>query len=126
MHVTVYRTRQRGVRLPSPQAGVHGRLRVETWRDGYTRQLAAKLVDESEGDRLLLPELLHAQVRRITPRGIVISGLEVVPRRNTNKSSADRYSQTWWCLVHTLALGQYLDVVDPAEHPLANGTPRTF
>lgn len=104
MQVTVYRTRRRGVRLPQPAAGVTGHLQLDLWRVRATRQLAAKLTSAPDGATLLLPELLAARVERITRNGIVIAGTEIVPRRGTAKSSADRYAQTWWCLVHAEAL----------------------
>lgn len=103
MQVTVYRTRQRGVRLPAPAAGVRGQLLLELWRLRHARQLAAKLTREDDASLLLLPELLAARVERITRNGIVIAGTEIVPRRGSMKSSADRYPQTWWCLVHPQA-----------------------
>lgn len=103
MQVTVYRTRRRGVRLPQPAPGVAGHLQLDLWRVRATRQLAAKLTSAPDGATLLLPELLAARVERITRSGIVIAGTEIVPRRGTAKSSADRYPQTWWCLVHTAA-----------------------
>lgn len=104
MQVTVYRTRQRGIRLAAPAVGVHGHLQLGLWRMRATRQLAARLTSEHEGSMLLIPELLPARVERITRTGIVIAGTEVIPRRASAKSSADRYPQTWWCLVGTDSL----------------------
>lgn len=100
MQVTVYRTRQRGIRLPAPADGVRGELVLELWRLRHARQLAARLTRADDASVLLLPELLAARVERITRGGIVVAGIEIVPRRGTAKSHADRYPQTWWCLVH--------------------------
>jgi peroxiredoxin len=49
--------------------------------------------------RTLTPELLPARVERITENGLVIAGTEVIPRRATAKSSADRYRRCGgvWC-----------------------------
>lgn len=99
MQVTVFRTRQRGIRLAVPAVGVRGHLQLGLWRVRATRQLAAKLTSGPDSMTLLLPELLPARVERITRNGIVIAGTEVIPRRASTKSGADRYVQTWWCLV---------------------------
>ncbi|GAB3667373.1 hypothetical protein [Ramlibacter alkalitolerans] len=79
---------------------MRGQLQLGLWRVRYTRQLAARLASEDDPAALLLPELLPASVERITCKGIVIAGTEVVARRAAAKSGADRYPQTWWCLVH--------------------------
>jgi hypothetical protein len=112
VEVTVYRTRQRGLRLPAPTPGVHGHLQLGLWRIRHTRQLAATLVASPDSTTLLIPTLLAARVERITRSGIVIAGTEVIPRRASAKSSADRYSQTWWCLV----------IQDTRELPTSQGT----
>jgi hypothetical protein len=120
VHVTVYRTRQRGIRLPAPAAGVRGHLELGLWRLRSTRQLAARLTSEHDASSLLLPELLPASVERITRNGIVIAGTEVVPRRAAAKSTADRYPQTWWCLVHPVSLAECdLDALERLGHSAA-------
>lgn len=43
----------------------------------------------------LLPVLDHATVIKITGRGIVITGLELLP--SGRKGPIDRCKQTWWC-----------------------------
>ncbi|MGE4243520.1 hypothetical protein [Ramlibacter sp.] len=102
MYVTVYRVRDRGVRLPSPKSGVGGYLELGPWRDGYEKPLLrARLVLQPGTADSLLPDLYFAHVRRITGNGLHLVGLEVIARRANNKASADRYRQTWWCLVHT-------------------------
>ncbi len=110
----MYRIKDRGLRLPHPMRGVHGHLHLVA--DPY-RQLGlrARLTDENRPDALVLPELLDASVRRISRSGIVITGLEVVPRRPNRKANADRYAQTWWCLVHTLWVAESLDTAEPGE-----------
>lgn len=100
----MYRTRQRGIRLPAPAEGVPGHLHLALWRVRHARELCARLTTEHDSLVLLLPELLPARVERITRQGIVIAGTEVIPRRaGSKKSGADRYPQTWWCLVHAMA-----------------------
>lgn len=105
---TVYRLYERGMRLPRPKQGVQGWLTLNPWRDGYQKpELKATLTFGSDGSAMVIPELHYAQVRKITGSGLVIRGVEVVPRRNTRKSSVDSYAQTWWCLVHTSPDDEY-------------------
>jgi len=111
VHATVYRTRDKGVRLPRPQQGVSGHLVLLPWKDGSRTSLRAKLTDERSQASSLLPDLHDALVERISANGIKISGTEVIARRTTNKSSADYFRQTWWCLVHTIYIAEFLDVV---------------
>jgi hypothetical protein len=118
MYATVYRTRSKGVRLPAPSRPEAGRLTLESRKDGDASHLAACLL--SDGDKLVLPELLHARVRRISANGIVIAGQEVVPRRTNNKSNADFWPQTWWCLVHTVAIAEAFDVMDMDDGPFGS------
>jgi hypothetical protein len=123
MLATVYRTRSKGVRLPTPGRPQAGRLILELRKDGTNaQQLAARLT--SDADRLVIPELLHARVRRISANGIVITGQEVVPRRGNNKSSADFWPQTWWCLVHTVAVAEAFDIMDLDDSPFGSLGPR--
>lgn len=101
MRATVYRLYERGMRLPRPKQGVKGWLTLNPWRDGYKPELKATLSFGSDASAMVIPELHCAHVRKITGAGLVIRGVEVVPRRNTRKSAVDSYAQTWWCLVHT-------------------------
>ena len=48
-----------------------------------------------------MPDLIHARVCRITGAGVVVTGIEIIARRDSTKSSVDRFPQTWWCLVFT-------------------------
>jgi hypothetical protein len=107
MQASVYRLRQRGVKMPRPQQFVSGRLLMTQGLDSANRAtLRAQLV--SDQGALLLPTLNGAQVRRITENGIVIIGTEVIPRRNGAKASADFWPQTWWCMVLTPAIAAEL------------------
>lgn len=114
MHATVYRFRERGLKLPRPRQGVSGNLQLVPLDANNGRAFRAKLVAET-GATLLLPELHDAQVHRITEHGIKITGSEVIARRSNNKSSADHYRQVWWCLVHTVFIGQSLDLIEIDE-----------
>jgi hypothetical protein len=58
-------------------------------------QLAARL--SSEADKPVIPELLHAKVRRISANGIVITAQEVAVAGPTEQRRP--LTQTWWCLV---------------------------
>jgi hypothetical protein len=109
----VYRVRQRGLRLPRPQAAVSGDLVLEPYTDHTGRPaLRAKL--RSTG--ALIPDLHAAKVIRITGNGMVIAGYELVPRRSNNKASADAFRQAWWCLVYTLELADSLDLATLDDH----------
>lgn len=127
MHATVYRFRQRGIKLPRPLNGVSGHLQLVPWEAGNGRRsFRAKLVDEHSSTTSLLPELHDAEVERITDNGIKITGAEVIARRTNNKSSADHYRQVWWCLVHTVFIAETLDMVELDEHfrPVISGFPK--
>jgi len=118
VYASVYRTRQRGLRLPRPLPAIHGGLVLERWEVGTDKPtLRARLVDEeARGASSKLPDLYDAKVARITANGIMISGFEVVARRTNNKSAADRYKQTWWCLIHTVQLADALDLTTLDEN----------
>jgi hypothetical protein len=99
---TVFLVRQKGIRLPTLRPGVDGNLVLEPWKDPSSRPaLRARLVSAPEGGCSLLPDLIYAQVQRITTHGLILAGYEVIPRRTSRKSSVDSYRQSWWCLVHT-------------------------
>jgi hypothetical protein len=121
MHCLVYRLYRKGVRLPVPQQAVKGSLRVS--RSGGTgdkvKALKAELV--LQGEATALPPLYFASVERITKNGIVIKGTEIIARRSTNKSSADRHWQTGWCLVTTYAIAAIdmdMDAIDAEQAAL--------
>jgi hypothetical protein len=117
MQASVYRLRQRGVKLPRPQQAVAGDLRLTKGVDSSNRvTLKAQLLEGNGG--IALPSLERAQVTRITANGIVITGTEIVARRQGAKSSADYWPQTWWCMVPTVALtaeltGNYEELMEP-------------
>jgi hypothetical protein len=75
----------------------------------------ARLCDARELRATLLPDLHAARVRRISANGIRIDGFEVIARRANTKSSTDRYTQTWFCLVHTMDLADMLGAGELAD-----------
>jgi hypothetical protein len=117
MQASVYRLRERGVKLPRPQQFVAGQLLLIKGLDSANRPtFKAQLLDGNGA--LALPSLEGAKVRRITANGIVISGTEIVPRRRGVKAAADFWPQTWWCMVPTRAMaaevtGEYEDLMQP-------------
>ena len=53
----------------------------------------------ADGERYVVPVLDHARVVRINSDGILITGMEVIPRGAGMKNiKADYYPQTWWCI----------------------------
>jgi hypothetical protein len=122
MQASVYRLRQRGLKLPRPQQAVSGNLLLTKSADAANRPtLKAQLLD-AQGV-LAMPALTGAAVRRITANGIVIIGTEIIARRHGVKASADCWPQTWWCMVPTVALaadwsGMYEDM---EQKPSATG-----
>lgn len=115
MFATVYRTRDRGFRLPRPRQGVSGSLALQAVREAEDASVKATLTQDSSTTTSLLPDLFGARVIRISATGIAIAGYEVVARRAGSKSAVDRYEQCWWCLVHTVRLAEMLDVATEAD-----------
>jgi hypothetical protein len=117
MQASVYRLRQRGIKLPRPQQAVAGDLRLTKGLDSANRMThKAQLLDGNGG--MALPALEGARVTRITAHGIVVTGTEIVARRHGVKASADYWEQTWWCMVPTVALaaeltGDYEELMQP-------------
>lgn len=107
MQASVYRLRQRGVKLPRPQQAVAGQLMLVKVVDASNKpSLRAQLLDGHGG--VALPSLDGATVTRITEFGILITGTEIVARRHGVKANADFWRQTWWCMVPTVALAAEL------------------
>ncbi len=95
MLCAVYKIRENGARTTKVGHPVIGDLVLSKWDDGTNRlyRLRAELHD-SDG-RSVLPVLDFAQVVKITERGIVINGLEMIAKGR--KGPIDRQKQTWWC-----------------------------
>jgi hypothetical protein len=116
MQASVYRLRERGVKLPRP--AVRGRAAPADQGAGLRESPDFQGSAARRKGALALPSLEGAKVRRITANGIVISGTEIVPRRRGVKAAADFWPQTWWCIVPTLAMaaevtGEYEDLMQP-------------
>ena len=99
----VFRTRFEGGKLPSAEAVKHTRAvgdlvyteRVPGPRPGRGVWVAMLLRDD--GETYIIPILDRAHLREIRG-GILISGIEVVPRGRSMKNiRSDSYPQTWWC-----------------------------
>lgn len=90
-----------------PMRGVSGHLELA--------QGCARLTEARKQHVDLLPELHPAVVRRISAKGIRTDGYEVIARRANTKSYVDRYALTWFCLVHTKNLTDFLDMGNMEE-----------
>ncbi|MGF6347892.1 hypothetical protein [Variovorax sp. W2I14] len=112
----VFRTRFEGRKLPSEEAVKHtctiGDLvyteRIPGPRPGLGIWIAMLLRDD--GETYILPVLDRARIRKIRG-GILISGIEIVPRgRGMKNIRSDNYPQTWWCRPIALNNSGFADV----------------
>lgn len=117
MHV--YRLREKGQRLARAVVIERGPVAGELlYRERIARSgivLATLVLDA--GGTYALPPLDRAGLRRVTPVGIMIAGLEVMTRVPNIKSSADWWPQAWWCVL----AGQ--DAIQPLPEPRNAGQP---
>lgn len=113
MKAAVYVTRARGVKLPRPNQHVHGNFLLGKDGRGDQEWLTARLTD---GKQELLRPLIKAQVRRVTDSGMVVKGIEVVPRTGSSKSNSEVYVQVWWVFVLTHSAVDRYDGDDPLEY----------
>ncbi|RQO57020.1 hypothetical protein DBV14_09430 [Variovorax sp. KBW07] len=99
----VFRTRFEGGKLPSAEAVRHTRAvgdlvyieRVPGPKPG--RGVWAAMLLRGDRETYIIPVLDRAHLRQIDG-GILISGIEVVPRgRGMKNIRSDNYPQTWWC-----------------------------
>lgn len=113
MWASVYRLRERGIRLPRPHEPVQGNLLMVEETAAEVPELTARLADNG---RELLPPLRRAKVTRISRNGLVITGTEVtswVP--GSIKAKRTSHRQTWWVAVWTEDLAQAYESADPLE-----------
>ena len=78
-----------------------GELRFDSrlWDPRPGRQIMKASLLAADGVRYVVPVLDHARLVRINADGILITGLEVIPRGTGMKNiKADYYPQTWWCV----------------------------
>lgn len=73
-----------------------GELRVE--RKGM-RRVAVLLAADRES--YVIPLLDKARLLRITERGLLLTGVEILPPSG-NEGTGPAYAQTWWCLQREL------------------------
>lgn len=99
----VFRTRFEGGKLPSAEAVRHTRAvgnlvymeRVPG--PAPARGIWAAMLLRDDGETYIIPVLDRAHVRKIHG-GILISGIEIIPRgRGMKNIKSDDYPQTWWC-----------------------------
>ncbi len=95
MLCTVYKIRENGARTNKVGHPVIGDLVLFKWEDGTNRLYRLRAELHAPDGRSVLPVLDFAQVVKITERGIVINGLEMIAKGR--KGPIDRQKQTWWC-----------------------------
>lgn len=113
MLATVYRTRDRGIKLPRPQSPVTGELLVAEETRADEKMLIARLM--GSGDVQMLPPLFKVRYGPITRNGIVIHGMEALTR-GQQKSKVEHKLQTWWAFIHTESGLYRYDGNDPLDY----------
>ena len=113
MQASVYRLRERGLKLPRPTAPLCGDVQLARIERGDRKYLQARLLD---GDRDVLPPLQKAVITRVSRNGMVIHGEELASRKPSSiKTRVSTYRQTWWALVQCEAPGG-IDVLEEMAH----------
>lgn len=95
MFAIVYRCRREGELLDTEAVKARparGELRVQ--RRGMKR-IAVLL--EPDGEHYVIPVLDKARLLAIDGRGLLLTGVEVLPPRGS-KGNGTMYRQTWWCV----------------------------
>jgi len=112
MLASVYRIRDRGIRLPKPKDPVTGDLRFEDEKHADAEMQVARLMGTGSTENL--PTLFKAKVKRVTANGMIIQGTEFITR-GQQKSKSYPVPQTWWAFIHTdSGLSRY-DGNDPLD-----------
>jgi hypothetical protein len=97
MQASVYRLRDRGIKLPRPSSPQSGDVQLAKIDRRDLRYLQARLLD---GDLDVLPPLHKAVITRVSNNGMVIHGEEMASRKpSSTKTRVSSYRQTWWALV---------------------------
>lgn len=112
MLASVYRTRDRGIKLPRPQSPVTGELLVAEESRGDEKMLIARLM--GNGEVQMLPALFRVRYGPLTRNGIVIHGVEPLTR-GQQKSKVQYLPQTWWAFIHTESGLYCYDGNDPLD-----------
>jgi hypothetical protein len=111
----VFRTRFEGGKLQSVEAIKHTRRvgeltyteRIYDPRPSRSIYLATLL--QPDGETYVIPALDQARLRKIQ-RGILISGIEVIPRGIGSKNiKSDNHPQTWFCRPVAIPRGGFDD-----------------
>ena len=119
----VFRTRFEGGKLQSAEAIQHTRRvgdltymeRVYDPRPDRSIYLAT--LTQPDGETYVIPALDRARLRRIQG-GILISGVEVIPRGTGSKNiKSDDYPQTWFCRPVAISRGGFDDDGDRYGNP---------
>ena len=90
----VYFANQKG--RPRPKDEVRRSVQIGALSVRLMSRYAAVLSSPDTG-RYLLPAL-DAVTVEIKPRGVLLTGTEMIPRRQTMKTAYDMYAQVWWCV----------------------------
>lgn len=90
----VYYANRKG--LPRPKDEVRRSVVVGDVRLRLMSRYGAVL-QSPETERYLLPAL-DAVTVEIKASGVLLTGTEMIPRRQSTKSGYDMYAQMWWCV----------------------------
>ncbi len=105
MFCTVYCLRHRGHKLPREDVRAHyarGDLRFDVRLVRGSYQVMKAQLLSSDGETYRLPVLDKARLVRIGPGGLLITGIEIIPRsRGIKNIRADYFPQTWYCMPTT-------------------------
>lgn len=100
MHMQVYRLRERGLRLTGEvveQRGPDVGELLFKQRLTRSRVFLASLVRPLDyKDYHVIPVMDQAVIVRITPKGMLISGMEQI--EGWRRSNDQQYRQGWWCV----------------------------
>jgi hypothetical protein len=98
MRATVFRLRDKGQRLDGKtieaRGGVVGEFLFAPRLYRATIMLATLVADDLE--TYLIPPIDGATLLKVDGRGMLISGTELISRRDTKKARSDGYRQAWW------------------------------
>ena len=104
MFCTVYQVRSQGFKREREAIRLSGRsgdlsFDCGLWDPRPARQVMRATLVDTDGERYLLPVLDRARLVKIRGSGLLITGIEVIPRGIGMKNiKADHYPQTWWCV----------------------------
>lgn len=96
----VYRLRDNGERLHGDVIERRGPAMGELiYKQRVTRsEIFCAALFAEDMCTYVVPLLDRARLLQMTPKGMMLIGIEVIPRGTSIKASADYYRQSWWCL----------------------------